>query len=59
MRSSITLEEKFEVLMKNFEAINTNNEELKNKNAYLRHQLAESMRQKRKNLVNSSSSPRY
>jgi len=36
MSASMTLEEKFEVLMKNFKAINTNSEELKNQNAYLR-----------------------
>jgi len=43
--------------MKNCESITTNNEELKNLNEYLRHQLGESMKQKRKILANYSSSP--
>ena len=56
MNVSMTLEVKFEVLMKNYEAMTTYNEEGKNQNAYLRCQLGYSMRQKRKNLVSSSSS---
>ena len=53
----MTLEETFEALMKNFEATTTNIKERKNQNAYLRCQLAESMRQKGRNLVSLSSSP--
>ena len=53
----MTLEEKFESLVKKVEATTTNIEELKNKIAYLRCQLAESMRQKGRNLVSLSSSP--
>lgn len=56
MSASTTLEEKFEALMMNYESMTTNNEELKNQNAYLRRQHAESIRQKRRNLVSSSSS---
>ena len=57
MSAGITLEEKFEALMKNCEAITTTNEELKNYNEYLRYQLGESLKQKRKILASASSSP--
>lgn len=53
----MTLEEKFEALMKNCKAITATNEELKNQNKYIRHQLGESLKQKRKILASSSSSP--
>ena len=53
----MTLEEKFKVIVKKFNATTTNNGELKNQNPYLEHQLAGSMRQKRRNLFSSSSSP--
>ena len=43
MSASMTVQEKFEVLIKNYEAIITNNEELKNQNAYLRRQFADSI----------------
>ena len=55
----MTLEKKFKVVMKNFEATTTNNEELKNQNAYLSRLLAESMKQKRRNLVSASTSPGF
>jgi len=53
----MSLEERFEALMKNFMATLVTNEEHKNQNAYLKCRFGESMRQKRRNLVSSSSSP--
>jgi len=55
MSASITLEERFEALMKNCEHLKAKNEEVMDQNAYLRWQLGESLKQKRK-LVHSSSS---
>jgi len=51
----MTLEEKFEALMKNYEAMRLQNEEIKNQNEYLRRQLGESMKQRRKELRSSRS----
>ena len=56
MSASVIYEEKFESLMKNYEAVTTNNEEYKNQNAYLSQQLTESMSPKRRNLISSPSS---
>jgi len=53
MSASMTLEEKFQTLIKNYNGIRTSNEELNNQNEYLRRQLCESMKQKRKNIVRS------
>jgi len=39
MSSSMSLEEKFEALMKSYQAVSSSNEELKNQNEYLRKQL--------------------
>ena len=52
----MTLEEKFEALMRNFEAMRLQNEEIKGQNEYLRRQVGESMQQKRKDLRSSRSS---
>jgi len=52
----MTLEERFEALMKNCEHLQAQNEEMANQNAYLRRQLGESMRQRRKEIRSSSSS---
>ena len=52
----MTLEEKFDTLIKNCEVIKATIEELKNNNAYLKYQLGDSMKQKRKALVSSRSS---
>ena len=64
MSACMTLEEKFEALMrtyedvtKNYDAAMTNNEELKNQNAYLRRQLGHSLKQKRKDIASSPSTP--
>ena len=53
----MSLEEKFEALIKNVEATVVINEEIKNQNAYLRCPLGEPRRQKRRSVVSSSSSP--
>ena len=52
----MTLEEKFVALMKNYEAMRLQNEEFKNKNEYLKCQLSETMKQKRKEFRSSWSS---
>ena len=52
----MTLEERFEAVMKNYEHIQARNEELANQNEYLRRQLGDSLRQKRRELCSSSSS---
>ena len=52
----MTLEERFEAVMKNCEHIQARNEELANQNEYLRRQLGETLRQKRRDLRSSSSS---
>ena len=52
----MTLEEKFEALMRNFEAVRLQNEEIKGQNEYLKRQLGESMKQKKKALRSSRSS---
>ena len=52
----MTLEEKFEALMRNYEAIRLQNDEIKGHNEYLKRQLGESMKQKRKELRSSRSS---
>jgi len=56
MSSSITLEEKFEALMKICEPLQAQNKEVANQNAYLRRQLGESMRQRRREIWSSNSS---
>jgi len=52
----MTLEERFEALMKNCESLQAHNEEMTNQNAYLRRQLGELMKQKRREIRSSSSS---
>ena len=47
----MNLEEKFNALMKNCEAITTTNEELKSHNEYFRCRVSESMKQKKKILT--------
>jgi len=44
MSTSMTLDEKFEALMKNYEALRLQDKEIKNHNEYLRCQLGESMK---------------
>ena len=50
MSTSMTLDEKFEALMKNYEALRLQDKEIKNHNEYLRCQLGESMKQRQKEL---------
>jgi len=52
----MTSEERFEVLMKNCEQMRYHNEELKNQNEYLRRQLDDAMKQKRRDIRRSQSS---
>jgi len=52
----MTLEERFKALKKNCEYLQTHNEEMANQNAYLRRQLGDSLKQKRRELRSSSSS---
>ena len=56
MSSSMTLEERFETLMKSCEHLQSQNEEMAAQNDYLRKQLGESFKQKRRELRSSSSS---
>ena len=56
MSSSLSLEERFEALMKNCEFLRTQNEEKTAQNEYLRKQLHDSMRRRRRALRSSSSS---
>ena len=55
----MTLEERFEAIMKNCEYLQARNEEAANQHEYLRRQLGDSLRQKRRDLrsVSSSSPP--
>ena len=55
----MTLEERFEAIMKNCEYLQARNEEAANQNEYLRRQLGDSLRQKRRELrsVSSASPP--
>jgi len=50
------LEERFEVLMKNYEEMSIHNKEMKNQNSYLRHKLGDVMKQRRKDILSSPSS---
>jgi len=50
MSTSMTLDEKFEALMKNYEALRLQNKEIKNHNEYLRCELGASMKQRQKEL---------
>ena len=52
----MTLEERFEAIMRNYEHLQARNEEMANQNEYLRRQLGDSLRQKRRDLRSSSSS---
>ena len=52
----MSLEEKFETLLKNYEAMRLQNEEIKGQNEYLKKQLGESLKQKRKEVRSSRSS---
>ena len=52
----MTLEQKFEALIKNCECLQAQNEEMANQNAYLRRQLGESMRQRRREIRSLTSS---
>ena len=54
--ASMTLEEKFEALMKNYEALRQQHEEIKGQNEYFKRQLGESLKQKRKEIRSSRSS---
>ena len=56
MTASMTMEEKFEALMKNYEALRLQNEEIKGQNEYLKRQLGESLNKKRKEIRISRSS---
>ena len=56
MAASMTMDEKFEALMKNHEALTLQNDEIWSQNEYLKRQLSESMKQKRKELRSSHSS---
>jgi len=48
MSASMTLEEKFEALMKSYQSVSSSNQELKNQNEYLGRQLRELLKQKEK-----------
>ena len=48
MSGTMTLEEKFETLMKNYQTVTSTNEELKSQNEYLRKPLGGNMKQKQK-----------
>ena len=50
MSSSMSLEEKFEVLMRSYQPISSSDQELKNQNEYLRRQRGEAIKQKQKPL---------
>jgi len=52
----MTLEERFEALMKNFECLQAQHEEKEAQNTYLRRQLDGFMKEKRRDLKSSSSS---
>jgi len=52
----MNLEERFEALMKNCEHLHVQNEEMAAQNEYLRKQLGESLKRKRRELRRSSSS---
>jgi len=52
----MTLEEHFETLMKSWEQLQAQNEEMAAQNNYLRKQLGESLKQKRRELRSSFSS---
>jgi len=52
----MTLEEHFQAIMKNCEHLQPRNEEMANQNEYLRRQLGDYLRQKRRELRSSSSS---
>ena len=52
----MTLEERFETLMKSCEHLQAQNEEMAAQNDYLRKQLGESLKHKRRELRSSSSS---
>jgi len=52
----MTLEEKFEALMKSYQTIAAIKEEMRDQNAYVRKQLDQSMKQKQKALESLSSS---
>jgi len=55
MSASITLEEKFKALIKNYEYLQAQNKEMASQNVYLRRQLGESLKQKRREIRSSSS----
>jgi len=44
MSASITLEEKFDALIKSYQSVSSSNQELKNQNEYLIHQLREALK---------------
>jgi len=50
MSANMTLEEKFRALMKNYEQMRAHNEEIRNQNAYLRRQLGDVMKKRRKDI---------
>jgi len=52
----MSLEQKFEALMKTYQSISSSNQELKNQNEYLRRKLGEALKQKKK-LLNLQLSP--
>jgi len=54
--SSMSLEEKFDALMKSYETIASSNQELENQNAYLRHQIEETEKQTKKPMKRPSGS---
>jgi len=52
----MSLEEKFEALMRSYQTVTSLNEEMRNQNEYLRKQLEQSMKQKQKALESPSTS---
>ena len=54
--SEMTFEEKFEALMKNYQALSSSKEKLKKQNEYLQKQLGDDMKQKQKALESPSAS---
>jgi len=54
--SEMTFEEKFEALMKSYQAVSSSKLELEKQNEYLREQLGDDMKQKQKALESPSAS---
>ena len=52
----MSLEEKFEALMQNYQSISVSNYELENQNEYLRYQIKEALRETKEAMKSSSGS---